>query len=83
MRREQIEQELMETVPRREWVDLSHRLILHGRRVCLARRPRCEICSLAKICPKIGVVTVTKKTPTAKRRRQPVSGKGRSGSTAR
>jgi endonuclease III len=55
---EQIEQDLMQTVPRKEWVDLSHRLIHHGRRVCLARRPKCEICSLAKICPKVGVSTV-------------------------
>jgi endonuclease-3 len=52
---EQIERELMQIVPRTQWVDLSHRLIQHGRRVCLARRPRCEVCSLASICPKIGV----------------------------
>ena len=45
----------MKIVPSTEWVDLSHRLIHHGRRVCLARRPRCEICSLESICPKIGV----------------------------
>ncbi len=54
---EQIEQDLMQTVPRQQWVDLSHRLIHHGRRVCLARRPKCEICSLEKICPKFGVST--------------------------
>jgi endonuclease-3 len=52
---EQIERELMTLVPRTQWVDLSHRLIQHGRRVCLARRPRCSACSLASICPKIGV----------------------------
>jgi len=52
---EQIERELMEIVPRSQWVDLSHRLIHHGRRVCLARRPRCEACSLSAICPKVGV----------------------------
>jgi endonuclease-3 len=54
---QQIEQDLMQTVPRQQWVDLSHRLIHHGRRVCLARRPKCEICSLEKICPKFGVST--------------------------
>ncbi len=54
---EQIEQDLMQAVPRKQWVDLSHRLIHHGRRVCLARRPKCEICSLEKICPKFGVST--------------------------
>jgi endonuclease-3 len=52
---EQIERDLMEVVPRSQWVDLSHRLIQHGRRVCLARRPRCDTCALASICPKIGV----------------------------
>jgi endonuclease-3 len=55
---EQIERELMEVVPRSQWVDLSHRLIQHGRRVCLARRPRCDDCALAAICPKVGVSTV-------------------------
>ena len=39
---EQIERDLMQVIPRRQWVDLSHRLILHGRRVCLARRPQCD-----------------------------------------
>src|SRR5580692_7420346 len=52
---EQIERQLMRLIPASEWVDLSHRLIQHGRRVCLARRPRCETCSLAEVCPRIGV----------------------------
>jgi endonuclease III len=52
---EQIELELMQVIPQSQWVDLSHRLIQHGRRVCLARRPRCEDCALASICPQIGV----------------------------
>ncbi len=52
---ERIERELIEVIPRSQWVDLSHRLIQHGRRVCLARRPRCEACSLKSICPKVGV----------------------------
>jgi endonuclease-3 len=50
-----IERDLMETVPRKAWIDLSHRLIQHGRQVCLARRPRCEECGLNRICPRIGV----------------------------
>lgn len=41
--------------PRSEWVDLSKRLILHGRRVCFARRPRCEGCVLGELCPRVGV----------------------------
>ena len=41
---EQVEHDLMAVVPRSEWVDLSHRLIQHGRRICLARKPRCGQC---------------------------------------
>lgn len=50
-----IEKDLMATVSRSEWVDLSHRLIHHGRQVCLARKPWCSRCALAKICPRAGV----------------------------
>ncbi len=50
-----IEKDLMELVPRREWVAFGHRMILHGRRVCNARRPKCEACCLARWCPRIGV----------------------------
>lgn len=46
-----IEQELMSVVPRKDWGRLSNLLILHGRSVCIARRPRCEACCLKKICP--------------------------------
>lgn len=52
---EQIERELMAVVPTSEWVDLSHRLIHHGRKICTARRPRCEDCPLAELCPRVGV----------------------------
>jgi endonuclease III len=50
-----VEQDLMAVVPKAQWVDLSHRLIHHGRRTCLARKPRCSECGLEKICPKMGV----------------------------
>jgi endonuclease-3 len=46
-----IEQDLMAKFPRKEWTNLSHRLILHGRRVCVARRPRCGECILNDLCP--------------------------------
>lgn len=46
-----IEQQLMEVVPREEWGNFSYLLITHGRRVCVARRPKCRICGLNKICP--------------------------------
>lgn len=52
---EQIERDLMTVVPRSEWVDLSHRLIHHGRQVCLARKPKCSQCALEKFCPQKGV----------------------------
>ena len=46
-----VEQDLMRIVPREDWFDLSHMLIYHGRAVCIARRPLCEQCTLAKLCP--------------------------------
>jgi endonuclease-3 len=46
-----IERDLMALVPRRDWTVVSHLLILHGRQVCIARRPRCEACVLADLCP--------------------------------
>jgi endonuclease-3 len=68
-----IERDLMGLLPSKEWVDFSHRLIHHGRRVCIARSPKCEICRLEKICPRVGVVEksvkkTAKKKPTAKQR---------------
>ncbi|MBP7963407.1 MAG: endonuclease III [Caldilineaceae bacterium] len=46
-----IEQDLMALTPQSEWIDLSHLLIFHGRRVCDARKPNCEACTLADLCP--------------------------------
>jgi endonuclease-3 len=53
-----IEQDLMRIVPQEEWVDFSHRLIFHGRQICVARKPKCPECSMKAFCPKIGVVEV-------------------------
>jgi len=52
---EKAEQELMQLFPQTDWAYLSHALILHGRKVCNARKPHCTDCPLAKNCPKIGV----------------------------
>lgn len=52
---EKIAAELEDLIPRNRWIRFSTRLILHGRRVCSARAPRCEVCVLDEICPKIGV----------------------------
>jgi endonuclease III len=50
-----IEQDLMAMVPAKEWIAFSHRMIQHGRRICVARKPKCDICPLGSICPRIGV----------------------------
>lgn len=50
-----IERDLIAVLPKKEWIDFSHRLIWHGRRVCKARKPLCSECVLKALCPKIGV----------------------------
>src|SRR5207302_7178925 len=49
-----VEHDLMDLLPRKDWTMFSHRLILHGRQVCFARKPNCTGCVLQKLCPKIG-----------------------------
>ena len=51
-----IERDLQRVVPRADWARFPHLLIWHGRRVCDARRPRCEDCVLADLCPSARVV---------------------------
>src|SRR5690606_27388278 len=50
-----IERELMEILPKKEWINYSHRLIHHGRAICIARRPKCTECPLLKVCPRVGL----------------------------
>ena len=50
-----IEQDLIKVVPRGEWTGFANRLILHGRRVCMARKPACSQCPLLELCPQVGV----------------------------
>ena len=50
-----IERELMELLPAKEWINFSHRLIHHGRAVCIARRPKCSECSLLPSCERVGL----------------------------
>jgi len=45
-----IEQDLMRVIPEEKWITFSHQLIWHGRRVCVARRPRCVDCNLESLC---------------------------------
>ena len=46
-----VERELMPLIPREDWTMLAHVLVFHGRRICYARTPKCEICVLSEICP--------------------------------
>jgi len=46
-----VEQDLMRIIPEKDWFDLSHLMIFHGRAICVARKPLCEECALAKLCP--------------------------------
>ena len=48
---EKIERDLMTLVPRDQWTLFSHLLILHGRKTCVARRPKCEGCRINDLCP--------------------------------
>jgi endonuclease-3 len=48
---ERIEEDLMELVPEKDWILLPHLLILHGRKVCRARRPLCGECVISVLCP--------------------------------
>ena len=56
---EKIEQDLQVLLPRSEWINFSHRLIHHGRRICVARRPKCEECPLLTLCARVGLPPMT------------------------
>jgi endonuclease III len=45
-----IEQDLMKIIPRDKWIDFSHQLIWHGRKICVARKPKCVDCPLENLC---------------------------------
>ena len=50
-----IEHDLAALLPKSEWINFSHRLIHHGRRICNARKPNCPECPLLKLCPRVGL----------------------------
>jgi endonuclease-3 len=61
-----IEQDLLRLVPRDDWTLFGHAMILHGRRVCQAKRPDCPSCTLSKGCPSAFTFETTRKTTTRK-----------------
>ena len=48
---DKVEQDLENLFPKDQWIFVHHALILHGRRVCTARKPQCEVCALSPYCP--------------------------------
>jgi endonuclease-3 len=50
-----IENDLQKLVPKKDWIMFPHLMISHGREICIARKPKCSICPLNYICPKVGV----------------------------
>lgn len=65
-----VERELTALIPQELWTVASHELILHGRAVCFARKPQCEVCTVNPLCPKIGVENpnATRSAPKTARR---------------
>lgn len=57
-----VEADIGALLPPSEWTMACHRLIFHGRRVCIARRPACDSCGIADLCPRIGVAGPTRRT---------------------
>jgi len=58
-----IEQDLMRIIPQKDWLDLSHLLIFHGRATCDARKPLCEQCTLTHLCPSALVAKIPQAEP--------------------
>lgn len=48
---DKIENDLLDIVPKKDWLDLNYMLVNHGRRVCQARKPQCPTCKLSPLCP--------------------------------
>ena len=52
---EQVEKQLLNLIPKKYWIEFSHILIYHGRKICSARNPQCNTCVVKHQCPKIGI----------------------------
>ena len=49
---EKVEKDLIELIPKKDWIDFAHRLVKHGRQVCIARKPDCDNCGMKSFCEK-------------------------------
>lgn len=54
---DKIEQDLLQVVPREDWIVFGHLLILHGRKICSARAPKCPVCPVNDLCPSAKVAS--------------------------
>lgn len=61
---DKVERDLLKLFPQQSWGAVNHYLVLFGREVCMARKPRCGACELADLCPRIGVTTPAASTTT-------------------
>ena len=78
-----VEADLNALLPREAWVFASHALILHGRRVCPSRSPRCASCFLADVCPKVGVAPPKAAAGAAARKAGGAAGRPRASAASR
>jgi endonuclease-3 len=69
-----IERDLCVLVPKGRRTLAAHQLIFHGRRICVARRPRCEICPVNPLCPRVGVPLEIRRAVGTSSSRLPASG---------
>ncbi|MDO9209889.1 MAG: endonuclease III [Deltaproteobacteria bacterium] len=53
---DKIEFELMAVIPQNRWTMACHQLVFHGRKICIARKPKCSACPVATLCPQVGVI---------------------------
>ncbi|HKP64845.1 MAG TPA: endonuclease III [Polyangiales bacterium] len=71
-----VEQDLCEVFPKPSWIDMGHRFVLHGRYVCLAKKPRCAACPINEACKSSEAKPVAKWTERAERERVLVEARG-------
>jgi endonuclease-3 len=73
---DEIERDLCALFPKRTWIDMGHRLVLHGRYLCQSQRPRCVDCPLAELCPSGQAAPAGRWTDRADRERELVESRG-------